>query len=117
MNKRISITNLNKIRENLIAYTCETLEEVNVQKLGFIRLTYGVIMQAIEDLYSGNISLAYEAGQYFKSYGYTYDCKLMNIDVELMSFIVLNPDKYLENMYDYSSIGKTADEINWDGVF
>ena len=117
MKKLISTHNLNRIRENLISYTCDTLEEVNVQKLGFIRWTYGIIMQSLDDLYSGDISLAHEAGKYFRSDSFAYDCKLMNIDVELMLFIVKNPEKYLEDIKNYNEIAcNSLAELMWGQI-
>ena len=118
MNKRISTHNLNRIRENLIDYTCETLSEVTPQKLAFIRWEYGIIIQALGDLYSGNLSLSHDAGKYFRSDDFAYDCKLMNIDVDLMLFIVKNPDKYLEDIENYNEIpcNSIADFLGWGEI-
>lgn len=79
----------------LISYTCR-VKDVDPRKLGYVRLIYEVMREAIADLHqTSSKHLKQDAQDYFNSDVFVYHCKSVFIPTQLMRTIALNPDDYI----------------------
>lgn len=103
---------LNKIQELLIQYTSDVFTDMTLQKLGVVRLVYGIIRQAIGDLHGTTEEYSVDSREYFDSYLFTYHCELVGINKEVMLHIARNPQDYLDSIRDYS-FDEVENESDW----
>lgn len=97
MTSRITQKQRNTLEESLIEYAYDKLINPDSQKKGIIRLSVGVVSQALYDLHNGNELQKKECTQFFNSDDYTACCKVLGIDKELMDRIVKNTTSIVEH--------------------
>ncbi len=79
----------------LLEYTYSKFGHMTEQQIASARLVYEIIREAICDLNSPKKELQTDARSYFDGNSFEFHCRCVGIPLELMLFIVDNPDKYV----------------------
>lgn len=88
-----------ELMDPLVSYSCDKIKDMDLPKLGSIRLIYEIIREAIADLHQNRSKKNQkDAEEYFNSEVFEHHCKCILISKQLMLRIALNPNQYLNTM-------------------